>query len=149
VVEKLYKDRTLINCYGRKRLFLDRWGDSLFKNAYAQIPQSTVADKVNEEGLAYVYNDTEKLELVELLLQVHDEIVYQIPISAGFQYHRTAVQAIEKMLETPVKWLTQEFVIPAESKVGMRWGKENMIKLNKALNIESAFEKVIRMEAMK
>ncbi|MBT7188291.1 hypothetical protein HN911_13305, partial [Candidatus Bathyarchaeota archaeon] len=40
--EELSKSRTLRNCFGRKRTFMDRWGHELFKEAYSYIPQSTV-----------------------------------------------------------------------------------------------------------
>jgi hypothetical protein len=52
---QLSKDRSLINPFGRRRIFMDRWGDELFKEAYSFIPQSTVADKLNRDGLAYIY----------------------------------------------------------------------------------------------
>ncbi len=45
--EKLQEDRTLITPLGRKRIFMDRWGDQLFRSAYAFIPQSTIGDLLN------------------------------------------------------------------------------------------------------
>lgn len=45
-IRKALKDnkRVLTNPFGRRRLFLDRWGEDLFREGYAQIPQSTVGD---------------------------------------------------------------------------------------------------------
>src|SRR3990172_8844115 len=77
---QIEKDRTITNCYGRKRRFLDRWGDELFKAAYAFEPQSTVVDMLNE-GMCLIYESQELyLHEVELLAQVHDSILTQIPL---------------------------------------------------------------------
>ena len=43
-IQEALKGRILSNPFGRKRVFYERWGDDLFREGYAQIPQSTVAD---------------------------------------------------------------------------------------------------------
>lgn len=43
-IQEALKDRKLVNPFGRPRIFYERWGDDLFREGYAQIPQSTVAD---------------------------------------------------------------------------------------------------------
>lgn len=43
-IQEALKGRILTNPFGRKRIFYERWGDDLFREGYAQIPQSTVAD---------------------------------------------------------------------------------------------------------
>jgi DNA polymerase I-like protein with 3'-5' exonuclease and polymerase domains len=43
-IQAAIKSRILTNPFGRKRIFYERWGDDLFRESYAQIPQSTVAD---------------------------------------------------------------------------------------------------------
>lgn len=126
---KLQKDRKLTNCMGRSYLFLGMWGDQLFKDAYAFIPQSTVADIIDDWGLTPMYFDQDSFRQLELLNQIHDEVLYQIPISAGFEEHKRIVMTVEKSLERTLQWKDSEFVIPAETKVGLRWGKKNMIKL--------------------
>jgi len=112
----LAKNRTVVNLLGRRRLFLDRWGDQLFKDAYAHIPQSTVADVIDERGLAFIYKDP-ILRPVELLLQVHDSIVFQIPICLGWDFHATALMRIISSLETPLEWNSRKFVIPCDVQV--------------------------------
>jgi len=148
----LVKDRTLTNLFGRKRLFLDRWGDELFKDAYAQIPQSTTADKINEQGLSYIYYNQDKFKEVELLIQVHDSIGFQIPLSASWTRHAEILFDIKKSLETPLRWNDIEFVIPVDFCMGLNLcgedGKE--FKHNKfpksvenlANNLESAYKEI-------
>jgi len=122
VKAQLANGRTVTNCYGRKRKFLDRWGNSLFLDAYAQIPQSTVGDKINKEGLQYIYTNQQLFALVELLNQVHDSIEFQIPIAAGWNEIAHMVQLIVASLETPIPW-KDPFVIPADVKAGTCLGK--------------------------
>lgn len=117
VVAQLRLNRTLTNLLGRRRVFLDRWGDSLFKEAYAFIPQSTVADKINR-GLLYLWENQELFKPVELLNQVHDSIVFQIPESIGLKAHAHILFHIKKKLEEPLIGKPETFVIPAEVKVG-------------------------------
>lgn len=43
-IQEALRKRILTNPFGRKRIFYERWGDDLFREGYAQIPQSSVAD---------------------------------------------------------------------------------------------------------
>ncbi|MBU2249668.1 MAG: hypothetical protein KKD77_23170 [Gammaproteobacteria bacterium] len=119
VRHRLGKDRTIENCYGRKRLFLDRWGDELFKSAYSYIPQSTVADKINREGLSYIYYNQHLFRPVDLLLQVHDSIVFQMNYKE-YSWERQAecLMLIKESLETPLTWHGTKFKIPVGLEVG-------------------------------
>lgn len=110
---KLSQDRTLENSFGRRRLFLDRWSDELFKEAYSYHPQSTIAEKLNIDGVCFTYYSRQFPE-VELLNQVHDSIWFQIPISVGLPRHAEIVSTIKRQLETLVPWRTRSFSIPAD-----------------------------------
>lgn len=119
----LAQNRTIVNCYGRKRFFMQPWGTELFQAAYAQIPQSTVADKINKDGLDFIYNNPICKD-VELLAQVHDSVLFQIPIRLGPEKIAEIIRAIKASLEIPIPYHTP-FVIPADAKVGFNWGKYN------------------------
>lgn len=112
VREALSEGRTLINPYGRRRLFLDQWGHELFKDAYAWLPQSTVADKINKEGLIHIYYHEDLYPEVELLNQIHDEVVFQIPISVGWERHVKIIESIRRSLEEPIYWEGRKFSLP-------------------------------------
>jgi len=75
-----------------------------------------VADVIDERGLAFIYKDP-ILRPVELLLQVHDSIVFQIPICLGWDFHATALMRIISSLETPLEWNSRKFVIPCDVQV--------------------------------
>jgi DNA polymerase-1 len=117
VRQMLSTSRTVTNCMGRNRVFLDRWGDDLFKSAYSFIPQSTVADIINERGLTYVYQNQQDFAPLELLLQIHDSIVFQIPKSTPLSLHAAMLWKLKKQLETPIKWKLNSFSIPADIQI--------------------------------
>jgi DNA polymerase-1 len=113
VRHQLSKDRTLTNLFGRKRLFLDRWGDELFKSAYSYIPQSSVAEIINRRGLVYIYYNQHLFKPVDLLLQVHDSIVFQMNYKKyGWKEQAECLMLIKQSLEAPLTWRGTSFVIP-------------------------------------
>ena len=115
-------NRILENCYGRKYLFKDRWGDGLFNQAYAFIPQSNTADTINRRGIIPLYYYQESFEGVEILRQVHDSINFQIPTTRGIDYHIRVLRSIKENLEQPLIWKATQFTIPAEFSVGLNLG---------------------------
>jgi DNA polymerase-1 len=118
VRDALSRNRTLTTPFGRSRRFMGRWGDELFKEAYSFIPQSTVADKLNRDGLMFLYYNQEYFKAVELLNQVHDSVVFQIPIGAGLSYATEVLLCLKTSLEKPIKWRSTEFSIPVDISVG-------------------------------
>lgn len=121
---QLAKDRTITNLFGRKRRFLDKWDKDLFKEAYAQIPQSTVADKINEQGLLFMYYNQQWFKHVEILRQVHDDIGFQMLVSLGFYSHAEVLLRLKHSLETPLRWHDREFVIPLDLTMGLSFTKD-------------------------
>jgi uracil-DNA glycosylase family 4 len=127
---RLSKDRTVENLYGRKRTFLDRWGDELFKSAYNFIPQSTVADKINREGIIYIYYNQQLFKPVDLLLQVHDSIIFQMDYKKWtWTQQAECLVRIKESLETPLTSKGIKFVIPAELEIGITLNKKSMLEV--------------------
>lgn len=120
----LRKSRTLTNLMGRRTLFLDQWGDNLFKEAFSCIPQGTTGDKINEHGLIEIYYNPHQYGPVELLLQVHDDIGFQIPLSTGWRHIAEMLNSIKQSLEKPLTTHHGlEFVIPADLSFGTSLNK--------------------------
>ena len=142
VQSQLGKNNTLSNCFGRKRRFMGRWGDALFKEAYSFIPQSTVADIINQRGLIFVYENQDLFGPVELLNQVHDSIVYQLPLEIGFERHLEIAQRIVAELSRPLQWNSLTFSIPADTKVGVSLEQMSKVDLRKdSWALKEAYEK--------
>lgn len=73
IKKQVTKRRYVENAFGYRTYFLDRIEGTIFNQAVAWIPQSTVACLINR---AYV-NIDENLPEVEVLLQVHDSLAGQ------------------------------------------------------------------------
>ncbi|MDI6785078.1 MAG: DNA polymerase [bacterium] len=126
IVEACRKNnRVLTNLFGRKQLFLGQWGDDLFKDLYAYIPQSTIADKVNRQAIIPIYEDQGNFKILDLLNQIHDAILFQIPLSYSWIEHAEALLKLVNLMTTPLEWHGSKFVVPVDVKIGTNLG--NMI----------------------
>lgn len=136
----LRANRTVTNLFGRTRLFLGPIIPSYpnvpksacvdtYRQAYAQLPQSTCADKINEQGLEYVYYNQDLFRWIELLAQIHDSIVFQIPLSVPWIEHARMILLIKQSLETPLIWHDLEIKTPVDLCVGLNMYKKEMKEL--------------------
>lgn len=118
-VEALRKDRTLVTPFGRSRLFNGHWGEGLFKEAYAFIPQSTAVDWMNLCGVRIDRRIAEiaKSEKDLLLIQDHDEWVLQVEDSLIPQ----AIAIVKEECSVPIKIYNREVFIPIELTIGKDW----------------------------
>lgn len=111
--EGLRRTRTLRTPYGRVRQFLGAWNTDLVNEGLAYVPQSTVADVLNQ-GLMSYFRD----EKGQILLQVHDSIMVQCHL--GEEADRVK-EALLAHLRQPVVVGGRECVIPVDIKVGESW----------------------------
>jgi DNA polymerase-1 len=119
---QLGKDRTLVNCFGRKFKFLNALGDTLFKQAYAALPQSTVVDLVND-GIIKCYEDRRfHMQQAEMLAQVHDSLLVQYPNNIPGEFKQFCKQATEHLNPT-MEYEGREFQIGTDIKVGHNWAE--------------------------
>lgn len=123
---KLSKDRTLENLFGRKRRFLNRWNDDLFKAAYSYIPQSTVGQLLNYGIIeTYYQQDREGFEFLrswDLLNQVHDSMVFQYPIDKVDDLVKT-IKQIQLNLDPVLYANGRQFIIKTDCKIGLNCKK--------------------------
>ena len=116
----LRKDRTLVDCFGKRRKFFGMLNDDTYRKAYDYIPQSTVARKTNEHGILFVWENQRVCGPVELLNQIHDSIVFQIPETVEERY---ILSAIVESLSQPIRWGNTSFVLLSEVKSGYNFGE--------------------------
>lgn len=101
------------NAFSYRIFFFDR-PDTVLTKALAWIPQSTIAILINK-GLVAVHDN---LPEAELLLQVHDSIVFQ---AKNETFDQTVVAAA-KLLLIPIPY-SKPLIIPVEVKVSSEsWG---------------------------
>lgn len=118
-------NRILTSPHGRQRQFFNKWGDELFKEAYAQIPQSTVSDHLKFQAQVIEH----RAPWIQMLSESHDSFLAQVPKS----HVNEAVKIIKEELEVPINFekcsLSRgELTIPCEIKIGEKsW--ENMERI--------------------
>lgn len=112
--DTLSRTRKLTTPFGRERIFYDRLGPDLFKEAYAYRPQSTVSDIINSLML-HLFGKPHVL----LLNQIHDSLLLECPGA-----HMTDVLLLIKDQDAwnpKLKLAGGELRIPIEVKYGRRW----------------------------
>jgi DNA polymerase-1 len=111
----------LVTPHGRRRMFFDRWGEDLFKEAYAFIPQATVSDHLKFAAMRI----EKRAPWIEILGEFHDSFLAQIPETKI----QEAYSIIKEELEIPINFSNcsisrGDLVIPCEMKVGYKnWEK--------------------------
>lgn len=125
VQRQLQRDRTLTNCFGRKVFFMGEWGRDLWKSSYSMLPQSTVVDSLNQ-GMVRIYNDEllTKTFDIDLLAQVHDSILMQIPIEVILdpEKYQIIMDKVNSYTSPTLSYNGNEFKIATDAKVGLNWG---------------------------
>jgi DNA polymerase-1 len=114
VGEQLRDVRKLTTLMGRQRYFFGHWKDSeTVRAAIAYEPQSITADTI-DRGLLALW----RANRVQLLLQVHDSILFQFPEELEDEIVPWALETIAQPLALRGG---RTFVIPGEAKVGWNW----------------------------
>lgn len=144
IISELSKTSILTDCFGKKRLFLDRWGTSLFREAYAWIPLSTEAHILNIWGAVPTYEDSD-LEKLELLNIVHDSLEFQIPLSLSWNQHEFMINKIIKNMTQPILYRGREFCMEIDTKIGTTFGNMQKVKQDNvnAIGLMEAFNKIL------
>lgn len=126
---------TLTTPLGRKRRFLGRWGDALFREAYAFVPQSTVGDLLNI-ALVDFYN--KHGDEYDVWLQLHDAIYLQVQASS-----HSVLKAMNLLHQCMIKEIAvngTQMTINVDFKVGWNWGSLRNVKLGDAFGVQSVLE---------
>lgn len=114
VERKIRSTRTLSTCFGRRRMFFGRIDDSLFRDAYAYEPQSTVGDVCNK---MVVWLDEHLENDCRLVLAVHDEVV----VECEEQKVQYVIEQIKRASFIPLFINEMPLIIPIDISVGDNW----------------------------
>ncbi len=127
IQRQLQADRTLVNCFGRRYRFMGSMDIDMYKAAYSFLPQSTVVDSLNQ-GMVKIYNDPElcstKGANIDILAQVHDSILMQVPIEVVRDEQRFVAlrDRIYDYISPELTYGGRTFKIATDSKMGLNWG---------------------------
>lgn len=134
VQRELSLTRTLVNPYDRVRVFFAAWGNELFKEAYAFIPQSTVADHFNGAvqkelgivgGVKALYHNHAKKGYYDIINHSHDSVLLKVPTPV----RDDLIHEIKNYLQRPLVINGEQFTIPVDGERGERYGELEEIKL--------------------
>ena len=116
--QELRRCGQLTTLFGRRRNFFGRIPDQdTLRKAIAYAPQSMTADEINL-GMLRLW----ALEHIQLLIQVHDSILFQYPEELEDEIVPAAIEA----LTITIPLLNDRpFTVPVEAKVGWNWGDWN------------------------
>jgi DNA polymerase I-like protein with 3'-5' exonuclease and polymerase domains len=115
-------NRVLVNPFGRYRQFFDRWGRELFKEAYAQIPQSTVPDHLRRAGIRAKARFRDEGIDARFVVEAHDALIGLVKSEQATRYRDILHEEIERPIDfTRCSISRGLLVIPAESKIGLNY----------------------------
>lgn len=108
----------LTTLFGRRRFFFGRPDDAAtLREAVAYSPQSMTADEINR-GILELW----RANRVQLLIQVHDSILFQFPEELEDEIVPWALETLKVHL--PLR-KGRDFCVPTEAMTGWNWGKYN------------------------
>ncbi len=117
-ISQIKNNQPLTTLYGRRRYFFGRPTDAAtHRKAIAYSPQSMTGDEINTGILALWRADR-----VQLLIQVHDSILFQYPEE---QENEIIPWALETLRSTIILKKGREFSVPTEAKTGWNWGNHS------------------------
>ncbi len=126
-VEKLKRGRTLCNLFGYPRTFYGIWTDGMLRDAYAFVPQSTVA-VITHKAYTKMFHYIRKNRLPwQLLNNKHDSLLMEIPDTAEHTEHATKELRAAFEIELTSSHGEKYFMRSGIS-VGYNWGKHHKIK---------------------
>lgn len=137
----------LRNSYGRSRRFIgDPKKDHRFwEKAYNFIPQSTVATKINRDGVKFLYYRQDLFPEVQLSNTVHDSVQYWIPLDIGLDRVVEIIRVVKKQLEQPLEIRGRTFYIPADTKIGFSFDESTSLEW-KAKKVDSCAPSLLESE---
>ena len=109
----------LTTLYGRRRFFFGRGDDaSVHRAAVAYSPQSMTGHEM-DMGIINLFRRKPE---AQLLIQVHDSILFQVPIADHERHVEESLRHLEFRFDLAGG---REFTVPLEAKTGYNWGYYN------------------------
>lgn len=123
VIDTLQKDRRLYgplpygvdSPIGPPRIFYERWGDELFRQAFSYIPQRAVTDNTKAAGMRI----KKKYPTARIVGESHDALLFAVREDELQQFVPIAVKEMERPINFSVCSIKRhDLIIPCEVEVG-------------------------------
>jgi uracil-DNA glycosylase family 4 len=147
VIECLKRDRRLIAPLpwgidaekGGVRIFYERWGDDLFREALSYIPQRAVTDNTKAAGIRI----KKKFPEAKIVLEAHDALLFSVRI----EYLNDFIPLAKKEMERPINFtacsLPRRFLkIPCDVEIGENY--KDLKKFKGTEEMDAMVTEVIR-----
>ena len=126
-IRRLQETGQLTHLFGRRRCFFGRLDDqNVINAAIAYCPQGMTGEEINH-GVLRLFHHPE----IQLLIQVHDSILFQVPVNRVNELVPEALELLKVEIELKGG---RPFHVPLEAETGFNWGKakaENPLGLAK------------------
>jgi DNA polymerase-1 len=116
VEDQLRATRVITTPWGRRRFFMGIITDDTVREAIAFGPQSTVADLLNM-ALRRIWQTIP--HEIDLLLQIHDALVFQAPEN----FIHNLAKTVEDLMLIPLTIKERTLTIPSDLAIGPSWGE--------------------------
>jgi len=146
----LRRKKLLVNCAvgehvaPRSRLFMGPMTQETFNDAYAWLPQSTVADMINERALKFIYYDQKRFSHIKLQTQEHDGFRFQVSFDTPYNVILESLRLIRDELEKPIWYDGRSFVIPCDFSCGL-----NVRDMEEGITLDNENEFAAKLESFK
>lgn len=123
-------NRILINPYGRRRQFMGDWDSTLWREAYAQIPQSTVADHMKRAMLRVKKRLGKHFRCA---VEAHDAFVVKVPERHVDEFATIFAQELEVPIDFSNCSLPRgQLIIPCDAQVGYNYKDLKPLEIKRA-----------------
>ena len=99
------------------------------RQAYNFYPQSIVADKIDRDGIEFVYYNQQWFSSFEMLNQMHDSITLQLDTSRPWIKHAEGLLRLKDSLAKPIVWRALELKLPVGASMGLNM-QEHYIEID-------------------
>jgi DNA polymerase I-like protein with 3'-5' exonuclease and polymerase domains len=135
IVQQCIDNKGLVTCAGGLTVYFDEWRtpaehNTLMRALLAFYGQGGTAGMIDRAMLDLYYKPFQGSKSilehygVDLLLQTHDSITYQVPIQAVVE--TSVINDILITMEVTNIFNGREYVVPCEAAIGPRWGKKTV-----------------------
>lgn len=136
IEEALSRNRLLVNPYGRRRIFFERFGEELFKEGYAHIPQSTVRDHMRGAGFRILRRTGGSLRPMKqgwlpFIMEKHDAFTWLCPEDRLEEAGKIIKEEFEVPIDFTKGTLKRDYklVIPGDLQIGENYKELRKLKL--------------------
>lgn len=134
VAAQLKTEGQLTTLFGRRRYFFGRHNeDTTLRAAIAYSPQSMTGEEINT-GIIRLF----KAERVQLIVQVHDNVVFQFPEDREEEIVPWAINELKVKLQLE---RGREFSVPVDAKTGWNWADVEYDDKGNVIGNESGLQK--------